>query len=552
MSVGDFLAKLIALGVPRVPRDATYAAPAALLPPRRKDTFVFFGDSIIEYAFETGGGSGTYTDNGDGTTTLSNASGLGIIAGDTLTFRGSTRARDNQNEATILSVSGAGPYLYTYANTGSSYSERVASGAGQGYVLYPLRSAARSIWDWAQVHSGCRGTLLGNLAAAGSTWAAIVADVPRVIALKPAYAVFNGGMNAWYSSDSSLNTVAVMQAAVRSICQQLVAAGIVPIYIGTPPRGHLDANWSTAARERHHQGNRWAARYLPAMGGHYIDPMAATVGSETFLDHSSTYADYTAGWTYTDYIHPTGPRGQYGLGKALGTLMQSLVPASFVLPLANALTDDVAAGSASAYNIHPNPALTGTGGTLGSHTGDTFVGTLPDDLSITTSGASGCTVTFSQVARTVAADGDAFGNWLRLAITNATAATQIDLNLVVSSSNVKNAISAGDVLTAACRVRTSSGSSPGSGTPTALSNLQLAASAYTTSGWRINRIFNSEDSGSFGEAFSGILALKDRPVRSGDGNPSLYVMTLTILFNGAGNATIDVAHPTVWRNLGSA
>lgn len=281
---------------------------------------------------------------------------------------------------------------------------------------------------------------------------------------------------------------------------------------------------------------------------------AGTTGNGTLTAVAQTHAiagNPTWGWLAADGIH-WSIMYAYAVGKALGAIYTAEVSASYCFPfLPHGSVDDITIGAAASnYNFHPNPRFTGTGGTKTAGSG-TIIGNAPDDTKINNvSGTQTCTL--SQVARTVAADGDAIGyNW-RVVITGAKSNTVVDITL--SNTAAFASFTNGDVLQSACQIKVTSGSSPGSGNPTGLSGLQFTGSPYTnTSGYKVCRIGNSEsNNGYLKEAFNGVLVTPQVTVRTPSGTHGAvgaWGNVITVYFAAAGDATIDIGAPVNYKNL---
>ena len=89
-------------------------------------------------------------------------------------------------------------------------------------------------------------------------------------------------------------------------------------------------------------------------------------------------------------------------------------------------------------NILPNPTLTGTGGTVTPASG-TISGTAPDSYTVSNNSGN-CAVTLTSPARTVAADGDASGNNLSIAVASGTGEVR-----VTNTTSMHASVTAGQV-----------------------------------------------------------------------------------------------------------
>lgn len=129
-------------------------------------------------------------------------------------------------------------------------------------------------------------------------------------------------------------------------------------------------------------------------------------------------------------------------------------------------------------------------------------GSVPDGYTLTTTGTG--TIAISAPSRTLAADGDAGGTYLRLAITGA---NNLIANLTLTSS-ILSRISANDRLRYSVRTRLSSGSSPGSGAPVQLSYLRNVAQITFTNYQTYNMAFSGNAGGFLPSEASGWITFR--------------------------------------------
>lgn len=523
-----------------------HGALGLLLPKAARNTVAIIGDSIAESAFDTGY-PGTITDNGNGTATIAVSNTENLRVGETISVRGAASAYLNQNAVVASAV--VTNTSVTFPVTGSNYCNRLIGGSS-AYLLHHNRGSWNSFWDFTQLFCDFRLSLVGMYAAGGSRISDALADLRRCVlgmSTLPQYVVVCVGTNSIYNDADSLATC---QGYMRSIITEAVAAGVIPIVLTVPPRAASTYSSVSARREVAHQFNRWLMLYGPSQGAYVINTSDAVIGTQRYADPASATSDPTSGWCY-DGVHPNS-QGAQGIGKLLGALFSSLVPLSAAFPLCDTYSDIVSAGSEWARNIHPNPKLTGTGGTVTAG-GATVSGTAPDGVNVTITSGTGATVTLSQIARTVANDGDDYGNWFRINVTGAPNNMRLVVSLVPTTSSVKNLVN-GYSIQSGFLSRLSSGSTPGSGNPANVGQLKVAHSVgYDGSNYFVGNLLDGLQTspGAFAEGWTQRrIVTRASPVAGG----ALFGFDgADMYFNAAaGHMTFDIARPTCWRALSAA
>lgn len=503
------------------------AARAIVFNAQNRNSVVILGDSWGQYNYRPATPT-SVVDNGDGTATISGTS-LKIYTGDTIAIGGSTTPKLNQLKATVLSntiVAGAVTSA-TYATTGL-YVNQAQSG---GPFLYTPWQESDNGWFYLGCHlAGVAPDVLANYSSGGADSEQLELLVPYIVSLLPKACFIQCGTNNVYArgwaSDRSISSL-------KRIVDALVAGGVTPVMGAIPPRS--DGNQSAANAARTAPVNAWAAKYLPRVGGYFIQHWASSASGTTLADQASVIGAASTNML-GDGVHPARPYA-FGYGKSLVTPLRALFPRVPSLTPA-----DVTANGKLWLD---NPMLTGSGGTLTAGTG-TISGTAPTGVTVNNL-AGTQTIVASVVARTEATDGDAAGNKLRLVITNATSSTNILVRMAATPANWDYA----DKMVARCGFQVSSSGSPGSGAPVAMTTPQLKLNCTTAT---------TANDDSFGpvvqtpgiqidEGYTMLLRTPPRAPKSAGtgvhGALSYIRLDLELYFRGAGSATVDIWHPCI-------
>lgn len=488
---------------------------------------VVLGDSWGQYNYRPNVPT-SIVDNGDGTATITGAS-LKIYTGDPIAVGGMATPALNQLKATVLShvLTGANVTSATYSTIGL-YINQVQSG---GPFLYVPWQESDNGWFYLGCKlAGVAPTLLANFSVGGADSEQLETLLPSIYALKPKACFIQAGTNNVYARGwAATRSIASLQRIVDG----LVAAGITPVLGAIPPRSNGDQSAANAARTA--PVNAWAAKYLPQVGGYFVQHWAASASGVPLADSSSAIAAASANML-GDGVHPARPYA-FGYGKAL------VAPLRAIYSRVPALTPaDVAANGKLWLD---NPMLTGAGGTLTAGPG-TMSGTAPNGVAVTNI-AGTQTVVVSVVARTEAADGDAVGNKLRLVITNAVAGSDVLIRMAVTPGNWDFA----DRMSARCGFQASASGTPGSGSPVAMATPQMRLNCTTAT---------TSNDDSYGPVVQtpgiqideGYTMLLRTPPRAPKVAGSAVHGALTYLrfevelfFRGAGSATVDIWHPCI-------
>lgn len=222
---------------------------------------------------------------------------------------------------------------------------------------------------WAQNALQWRFTLLRNIGVAGYTTANLLGRLPDVLAANPSICIVMGGRN---DIDGASISAPSTIANLASICDQILAAGIVPVLATVLPA----SSETTAQIQQRENINTGIINY------------ARTTEGVILCDWASVWSDPAtglpaAGMT-TDGIHPSRD-GATRMGNLLASVLGPIFPGS----------KDLVNWNGDSRSLGVNPCMTGTGG--GKGTGVT--GTVADNWTVSASTGT-ATPTCSVIART--------------------------------------------------------------------------------------------------------------------------------------------------------
>lgn len=488
---------------------------------------VILGDSWGQYNYLPASPS-SIVDNGDGTATITGTS-LKIYTGDSIAVGGMSTPKLNQLRATVLShtLVGANVTSATYATTGL-YVNQAQSG---GPLLYTTWQESDQGWFHLGCHlAGVSPELLANFGSGAADSEQLELLLPEIIKLRPRACFIQCGTNNVYSRGWAADRTI---ASFKRIVDALAAYGIVPVLGAIPPRS--DGNQSAANAARTAPVNAWGAKYLPRIGGYFIQHWASSASGTALADPTSVIGLASTNML-GDGVHPARPYA-FGYGKALVGPMRALFPRVPALTPA-----DVAANGKLWMD---NPMLTGTSGTLTAGTG-TISGTAPTGVTVTNV-AGTQTVTASIVARTEATDGDAAGNKLRLVITGAAAGSNVLVRMAATPAGWGYT----DRMIGRCNVQVSASGTPGSGAPSGMATPELVVNCTTaTTGTDLSYGPAVQTPGiQIDEGYSMLLRSPPRaPKAAGSGVHgalSYLRLDVNLYFRASGSATVDLWHPCV-------
>lgn len=512
-----------------------------------KNTVILAGDSMLERSFATASAiSGV--DNGDGTATLTFgatplSSTTQTAPGDIIRVNNASAPKLNQLAATVLSVTTSAPYTVTYTTTGP-YSPMV--GGNPPFIVLERSRQCLSLYPLLNFLAGGELVLEANCTQGGAALAEVTAQWDKTVGPKGTVAKFGlfmcGRNDIFARGFSYAQTI----AAAKGLLDRMIHRVRHLIVFTTPPQDStlLGATWTLAKFQAQLQYETWLKQYAHSIGAIVIDSGAVTSGTEQYRNASSSNGDPTAGWFPTGDGTHQNSLSSYALAKAAYAQMSKYIVPTIAWP------SSVAATNANDPSMVTDSfMLTGTGGTPTPGSG-TITGSVPDGVTVQIASGTGA-VTLSSIARTVANDGDATGNWLRATITNTTGSTTVNITLALNVARVTN----GDILRALSRIRISSSATPGSGAPIGLTQFDAICRVLTNT--TLYNIANANGGASTGngptEACQGALVtpwLTIRTPASVHGTPSSGFMQIALTLNGAGaGATIDIAHPHMRKKV---
>lgn len=378
---------------------------------------------------------------------------------------------------------------------------------------------------WMRQALGAGWVCRGNFAISGGDTEQNVAvfDATHKLAT-PRAVVFDISTNDIYARVWSETRVI---AAVQAMVSKILSIGAIPVVLLVPPRS---SGTDAAKVAVHSKVNLWARTKLPAQGCVVVDPGQGVANGLTFVNQASTLLAANTGML-VDGVH-----FDRAGSKACGTLAAQAV-AQMVQPQAPVLASN-ATLAAQANSLFTNAALAASPGTA-PPTG--FSGSnIPEGLSVSRSGSA--TAVVSSAARTVAADGDAYGNNLKFVVTSTANNDGIDVAALMSLPNPGDTISSGlrlkvqsitnlRALVVTLRIRYPG--EDGVNFTKQIDVLKVAGGALNDS---IDTLVQVPDM----QAFS---ATQKPP-----GAPNQCTLTVSLLFSGAGGADLTIAQPSAFTS----
>jgi lysophospholipase L1-like esterase len=255
-------------------------------------------------------------------------------------------------------------------------------------VTYPNQENSWGIYGWINNYLNRAFTLVYNGGVSGDKTSDILLRVPNVIASSAAWCIVDGGIN-----DSSAGTpVATIVANLKSICDQLVAAGISVIYLSCGPNSGQYSNVQNI--------NEQMQEYI--------------LGSNTSLYYADTFSatvnptDSTGAWAAgmsDDGTHPSA-KGARVYGQVLSSMLSKFLAPG--IKLVNTVVNSYVLDSTQ-KQVLTNPLMTGTTGTI---TGTGASGTAATGW---TGGTAGGTLTSTWLAGVTRSDGIGFDQQVTVA-----------------------------------------------------------------------------------------------------------------------------------------
>lgn len=481
------------------------------------------------------------TDNGDDTATLTFASNpLGssvqLAVGDPIRVNNANVPELNQVAARVVAITTSAPFTVTYTTTGP-HSPMV--GSGSPVVVVERSLSVLGFLSYLNELANGELTVTSNCAQGGASLAEIN-EIFDAIAEPARFGIFLAGRNDGYRSGSAERSYEQMVADATTLLDKMVRRCAHLVVLTTPPQDStlLGGTWTTAKMQKQLRYETWLKQYGRSIGAIIVDSAIASSNGVPYRDPSSANGNPTAGFS-SDGTHQSGVSA-FAMAKSVHSAIKHLIVPSLAWP----------SGVVSVYANDPsyitdNALLTGTSGTVTPNAG-TITGTAPDGWTVSISSGGLASVTLSQIDRTVSADGDAVGKWLRAVITNPSGSSQVNFQ----RSLPQDRIAFGDFLRALARFRLSSSGSPGSGNPVAVVGLNCQIRVVNANGAVVTADACNGAAGAaqaLTEGYAGALVtpwLKTRDATNGAFSSAGFII-ITINFNGAGGATLDLAHPHI-------
>jgi hypothetical protein len=390
--------------------------------------------------------------------------------------------------------------------------------------MYSKRPISSTSWPWwFEFYTGFSAKCLGNFGMGGGDTEQNVAMFDQTHAVaNPVYVIGDASTNDVYARGWGYARIIAAHTAMLQKCNGI---GAKYVLLSIPPR---NTGYSLALMKTHLAVNEWIRSQFVALGGIAIDTPKATGNGLTFANTSSTQMTANANFLM-DAIHfdTTAGRGT-GLQvfNAVGSQIPKKAPVLFSCA-SEALSDD---------NLWANTALTATtGGTLNSVTN----ANVPDGVAVVYGGAGAAVPTLT--ARTVAADGDAFGNWFNCAASGSANNDQVIIQMPITSPALDL-----DNLVAALRLKTGAMVNV-KGLTAKLRILYLGEDAL----YSVDQFFfpewNSSNNFVHNDAIPTSIITTDwntrKTANSASAVQSAY-LEIVITFAGAGSVTVSIAHPT--------
>jgi hypothetical protein len=415
------------------------------------------------------------------------------------------------------------------------------------YKLNPIDlspDSSTGFGAWAQQQLGRGWQCLGNFAIAGG-------DMEQNLALfdqthgtvRPANVVFDLSPNDIYArgwtATRSIAAISAFVAKVRGIGARPIVFLMAPRNSGVTTSGGASGG---GTRQEHLAVNAWARANLPALGCIVLDTPKLTANGTTFGDVASATLAANTGMTI-DGVHDDRAGGR-ARGTALATALLPFVPAAAPI-VASSAAEALVTGSGLPGNKFANVSFAARSVALpGGFSGSL----LPDGTTASRNGTP--TVVVSYVARTVAADGDAFGSNMVWAITSGANDDSVTFQIQLPSVA---GWSAGDILRAAARLKLTSQTNVKQFT--VLSNIRYinedgiyaGQQAFVMAGGASATGLTTDDI----TGRNGIIEVPANRLRLATDNPATFdaiFFTVTVVFAGAGGATLTIAHPTITQN----
>jgi hypothetical protein len=232
-----------------------------------------------------------------------------------------------------------------------------------------------------------------------------------------------------------------MQTDMISLYKKCLEIGAKLDLLTPFPQDSSRANWTTGKRDKYIAWCRWLIQF--AKENRLICVHWGMTGAGTVMvqDATSANAAPTSTMMQSDKIHTT-LAGAYCPAKEYARIYNGIYPGGYHGATGRTVVDG---------GLFTNPTFTGSGGASSPGSG-TINGTIPTSVTVAIVTGSG-TATCSQVARTIADDGDNAGNWFRVSYVPNAANDVVTIEL----QNIYASLSNGDTVRLEGLVRLQSG-----------------------------------------------------------------------------------------------
>lgn len=395
----------------------------------------------------------------------------------------------------------------TYILLGDSIAANNALSVGNNFTNFQ----AEGFFNWANALLGAPFRFLNSFAAGGKTSAQVIQEqLPKVaaMAVKPAYAVLNIGVNDIYAAGRSATAVFT---DISYIVNALLDMGIIPIYSTVMARSFSSAPLLAAHLALNDLLKKAAQEKTT---GIFWDAFQVTV------DPTSTQCNIRSGWTYDSApnIHLNNV-GAYYAGKKLAAVIKSTMRTPAVLP-----AGDENYTNGGSFNLLDNPMLLGTAVAPGTGgTGNGPAGFVIQRV------AGSPTWTTAMVDVTDPDTGLAIGKGIQLTIT----ATAANDEIQILSNNFAARMGAGQTFEAECRLVLES--------PVNVDRVRLKAGADSGSGEAGWVLTGAQTLSNLPEGF-GPATFRTRAIKA-LGSVIFGQFDCRIRFSAAGSAVFTVSAP---------
>lgn len=497
------------------------------------ETYALLGSSLTAYLNGPQYPTVTFANVG---TDVVRMSGVKIAktcrTGSLIRVQGATIPRYNQFQARITAHDTSAAMGWVEYQTTGAFSP--VSGVLELTVLneaeqYP--DDAKGYGSWALKELGSAWRCLGNFGIGGGDSEQLLSIFDATVgALRPNYVLLEIPTNdifarGWAAS-RSIDAVLTIVNKIKAINAKPIVWLIAPRTAGVTTTGGATGGGTL---KECMQVNAWAKSVLPGLGCIVIDPASTVANGVTFANPASNVYAQNANMLF-DGVHDDRA-GARAKGRALIAAMKSLVPP----PSSQIITTP--AEAASAKSIFKNVALTASPGTAppAGFTGSN----IPDGVTVSRQGTGGGTV--SLVARTVATDGDAFGNNFVIAATGAANNDQVTITFSISGTQPAEALLSAAIslsVTGQSNVRMCIASA--AYRYIAEDGLYYTKSVPLMNGLGVG-ILNDDISGPINFPVLRNFAASESPPPTFD----RVQIVVDVLFGGVGAATISMAHPSM-------